>query len=482
MPCLKGPFALPLIAAAAIGSAGVAGSTMAIAAPVTPITARSVAETVDPIIEKSLAETGAPGSAFILVRDGRVVYSKGYGFADIAKREKVDPARTVWPIASITKTVTALAVLQLVDQRRVNLDSDVNRYLKRLKVPLQGFGPLTLRQLLSHTGGIDELPGRQFDGRTAPDMAAFLRTHIKRYRAPGRETAYSTYGIMLAALVLEDVTGVPYDRYVRAHIFAPAGMRSARFISRKGDERGVATPYRLKDGKAEPLPFEYYVSTPASSMVATVADMAKLLELHLGDGRIGNARILSPASMRLMHRQQATVHPALPGWSLGMQMERLNGVTIAEHGGDIGGFSALFDVLPERDVGFFIVSHGEGSNLRFKVQQALIDRFFPDPHPAQVPKPDPANAKALQEYAGRYLSSLACHTCPGSDEDAFTVEANADGTLSLWGQTWIPWKRDLFIRDDGKRLLGFQRDREGVPVAVTGGSWRVADRIKVPRN
>jgi CubicO group peptidase (beta-lactamase class C family) len=439
-----------------------------------PLEREQVAATVDPIIEKSLAESGAPGAAFILVEDGRVVYAKGYGFADLARQERADPARTVWPIASITKTVTALAVLQLVDEGKVDLDTDINHYLKRLKVPSQGYGPLTLRHLLSHTGGIDELPGRQTDGKAAPDMAAFLRTHIKRYRAPGLETAYSTYGIMLAALVLEDVTGETYERYVREHVFAPAGMTSARFVMRTGDEQGVATPYRLKDGKAEPMPFEYYVSTPASSMVATVEDMGRLLMAHLGSGR---ARLLSPAAMALMHRQAATVHPALPGWSLGMQMERLNGVTIAEHGGDIGGFSALFDVLPDKGVGFFIVSHGEGTNLRFKVEQALLDRFFPDPNPPKVPKPRASDAKALKVYAGRYLSSLACRSCKGSEEDAFTVEVNGDGTLSLWGQKWIPLKGDLFIRDDGKRLLGFWRDRKGVPVAVTGGSWRVADRI-----
>jgi hypothetical protein len=83
----------------------------------------------------------------------------------------------------------------------------------------------------------------------------------------------------------------------------------------------------------------------------------------------------------------------------------------------------------------------------------------------------------LRQYAGRYLSSLACHSCAASEEGVFTVEANGDGTLSLWGQTWIPFGRDLFIREDGKRFLGFRRDRRGVPVAVTGGSWRVADRI-----
>lgn len=434
-----------------------------------------IAAIVDPIVEADLAASGAPGAAFVFVQGGRIVYSRGYGTSDLASGARLDPARTDWPIASITKTVTALAVLQLVDRGRVSLDVDVNRYLRRLQVPAQGYPPLTLRHLLSHTGGLDELPGRQFDGAGRPDMAAFLRGKLVRYRAPGPATAYSTYGIMLAAVVLEDVTGVAYSDYVRDNIFRPAGMASARIMEVRGDERGVATPYRLADGRAEPMPYEYYVSSPASSMVATAEDMGRLLLIHLAQGRVGGASILSPRLMLLMHRQQATIDPALPGWGLGMQMDRVNGRDIAEHGGDVGGFSSLFVLLPGENAGFFIVSHGEGGNLRYRVKQALMDGLFPGP-PLHVPVPRAGNAAALREYAGRYLSSLACHTCPDPD-DVFTIEVRADGTLSLWGQSWVPLRRDLFVRADGRSLLGFARDSRGRPAIVSGGSWRVADRL-----
>jgi CubicO group peptidase (beta-lactamase class C family) len=452
-----------------------AGSARADAVPCNQ--AAAIAATVDPIIEAELATTGAPGAAFVFVRGGRIVYARGYGVSDLATGDRADPARTIWPIASITKTVTALAVLQLVDQGRVRLDEDINHYLRRLQVPAQGYRPLTLRHLLSHTGGLDELPGRQFDGAGRRDMAEFIRSRIVRYRAPGRLTAYSTYGIMLAAIVLEDVTGESYADYVRDHILGPAGMASARIMAVRGDDRGVAAPYRLVDGRAEALPFEYYVSTPASSMVATAEDMGRLLLIHLAAGRGGAHRLLSPRLMRAMHSQQATVHPALPGWSLGMQMDRANGRTIVEHGGDIGGFAALFVLLPEENAGFFIVSHGEGSDLRFRVRQALIDRLFPARRRTRVPAPRAANAAALREYAGRYISSLSCHSCAGADDDAFTVEARPDGTLALWGQIWIPLRRDLFIRADGQRLLGFARDAQGRPATVSAGSWRVADRV-----
>jgi CubicO group peptidase (beta-lactamase class C family) len=451
---------------------------LAVAAPAHANLAAKVAATVDPLIEAELEATGTPGAAFVFVQGGRILHARGYGAPDLASGRRVDPAGTVWPIASISKAVTAMAVLQLVGDGRADLDADVNRYLKRLQVPAAGYPPLTLRHLLSHTGGLDELPGRQFDGREPQELANFLRDRIVRFRVPGTLTAYSTYGILLAALVLEDLSDQRYDAYLREKIFTPAGMASARVMIRRGDEAGVATPYEIEDGQARPMPFEWYVSTPASSIVATAEDMGRLLLVHLAAGRAGERRVLSEKLTRAMHEQQATVHPGVPGWSLGLQMDRVNGRTIAEHGGDIGGFSALFVLVPEEDAGFFIVNHGEGSDLRFKVKDALLERLYPAKHPPVVPPPRIEDAKRLAEYAGDYLSSFACRSCPRTPDDVFRVEANLDGTLALWGQRWIPTEPDLFIRDDGQRRLGFSRDAAGRLTAVSAGSWRVADRIR----
>ena len=440
--------------------------------------AATVSGTIDPLIEAELQATGAPGAAFVFVQGGRIVHQRGYGVSDLASGAKPDPERTVWPIASVTKVVTAMAVLQQVDAGHVDLDTDVNRYLKRLHVPAQGYSPLTLRHLLSHTGGLDELPGRQFDGREPVELARFMDKHVRRYRAPGELTAYSTYGILLAALVLEDVTGEKFDVYLREHLFEPAGMTSARVMVRQGDERGVATPYSLDDRRAERMPYEWYVSTPASSVVATAADMGRLLIVQLAGGRAGGRRILSERMTALMQTQQATVHPAVPGWGLGLQMDRVNGRTVAEHGGDIGGFSSLFVLIPEEGAGFYIVNHGEGSNLRYQVKQALLDALYPAKEQPDVPTPKIADAARLSEYAGNYLSSIACRSCPREPDSIFTVKAKPDGTLSLWGQRWIPVGQDLFIRDDGRTYLGFARDPAGGITAVSGGSWRVADRIR----
>jgi hypothetical protein len=239
----------------------------------------------------------------------------------------------------------------------------------------------------------------------------------------------------------------------------------------------MATPYEIDDGRASAVPYEWYMTPPTSSMAATAADMGRLLLVHLASGRAGNAEILSSQLVRTMHEQQVTNHPDLPGWSLGLQLDQVNGVSIAEHGGDIGGFSALFALLPDKQEGFFIVNHGESTDLRFRVKQALLDALYPA-QPASVPATNAKNAPTLAEYAGRYISSITCRTCTLSDDQIFVVKSQPNGTLSLWGQTWVPLRRDLFVRDDGKRLLGFARDDRNKIVSVTGGSWRVADRLQ----
>jgi CubicO group peptidase (beta-lactamase class C family) len=458
-----------------LGTLLCASSALAAGTQAGPEIARQVGAVVDPIIEKEIA-AGTPGAAFVFVRDGKVIYQRGYGVSDLASATKVDPERTVWPIASITKAVTAMATLQLVATGRVKLDDDLNRHLKRLQVPSQGYSPLTLRHVLSHTGALDEIPGRRYDGEQAPDMAAFLKDKLVRYREPGKLTAYSTYGIALAGVLIEDVSGQSYADYLKQHIFEPAGMSSARVMTRQGDEKGVATPYQIDDGRASAIPYEWYVTPPTSSMVATAADMGRLLLVHLADGRADTNEILAPQFVRAMHEQQATNHPDLPGWSLGFQLDEANGVAVVEHGGDIGGFAALLALMPDKHAGLFIVNHGEGSDLRFRVKQALLDALYPA-KPVAVPAADAKNPPALAEYAGRYISSITCRTCTLSDDQIFVVKSQPNGTLSLWGQTWVPLRRDLFVREDGKRLLGFARDEGNKIVSVTGGSWRVADRL-----
>ncbi|HET7600413.1 MAG TPA: serine hydrolase domain-containing protein [Gemmatimonadales bacterium] len=449
---------------------------------------RELAVLVDSVMRAGMAEERIPGAAVVVLDHGRVVLDRGYGVADVATGRAVDPHTTRWPFASITKVVTATALMQLVERGRVRLDADVNRYLKVARVPPHAGPAVTPWHLLTHTDALDELPGRQVESRAARvPLAEFLRTRLVPAGRPGEITRYGTYGIALAGVLIEDVSGVPYAEYVRRELFAPLGMQRTTIDLPLDDSGSVATAYERTTDGVRPTQYEWYQTTPTSSLVSTVDDMARFMALHLGaaprhgggggggGGIEGGGPVLHDSTIRAMARQQATVHPAIPGWGLGWQLDDANGRRVLEHGGDIGGFASLMTLLPDERLGMVVVHHLEGSNLRFALRRAILERFFPDRRPPLHPHPatgDPAR------FAGTYLANNYCRSCPDGAENAqrFEVTAAADGWLELWDERWGEVGPLLFATQDGRRRIGFMRDSLGTVTAVSAGSWRVLER------
>lgn len=422
---------------------------------------------VDAKIEAELAATGTPGAAIVVVREGRIVHTRGYGLADAEAKRAAD-ANTVWPIASMTKVLTAIAAMQLVEAGKLALDRPAADYTNGLRVPDQFDKPILVADLLRHTSGLDELPGRRVArAGDARRLREFLSDHLVQYLAPGTFTSYSSYGMSLAGLLVEEVSGSSYRDYIESRIFRPLGMNDSRIMTRAGDERNLAVPYEIEDGQARRMDYEWYSTPPVASAAASASDMGRLLVALTGD------RILSRATLGSMMKTQATLHPEVPGWGYGFQLDRVSGRDVAEHGGDIGGFAGLLVVVPEERLGFFIIHHGEGSSLRFKLRQMLLDQLVP----GQAAAPVALAGVDLAPYAGTYRASFNCHSCadpPPVPEFAVTVER---GALGLWGDRWIPIAGDLFAREDGRAKLAFVRDGAGRVVALSGGSWRVGERI-----
>jgi CubicO group peptidase (beta-lactamase class C family) len=440
---------------------------------------------VDSAMAAGMARDSIPGAGFILVQAGRVVLAKGYGKADVAAGLAWDPEITVFPIASVTKVFTATAVMQLVERGAIDLNADVNRYLTSVRVPPTYPEPVTTARLLSHTAGFDELPGRQVRsaGELVP-LSRFLSRRLVRIHPPGAVTSYSTYGMALAGLLVEDVSGISYERYLRQHIWEPLAMtRTSMTPTSTGrpevNGASVAVAYEKDDDGLQAVPYEIYQTPPSSSILSTVADMGHFLMAHLQNGRYGTHRILNDTTASRMHRQYATLHPRLPGWTLGFQVNDLNSRYLIEHGGDIGGFSSLLTMLPHEGVGSFVVHHLEGGNLRFDLRQLILDRYFPNSRPPEVPRPDSSAAPRLRRLAGTYRASIYCHSCKGGGPNVqdFEVTANRDGTISVWGERWVETSPRYFVSADGKKHLGFAEDPAGHIVGLTAGSWRVLERV-----
>jgi CubicO group peptidase (beta-lactamase class C family) len=440
---------------------------------VSAIDPRALEALLDSVIPRGMAAEHLPGAVFTLVQNGRVVFARGYGVSDVNAKRPVSPDSTVFRIGSITKVFTATAVAQLADRGRIGLDRDVNEYLKRLQVARTYAEPVTATHLLSHTAGFDELPGVR-QARSAElllPLHEFLRDKLVRIRPPGRVTAYSSFGMALAGLLVEEVSGLSYEEYLRRHIWQPLGMQQT-YITPGGAPLG----YDYSNDVVTRAPYEWYHTVPASSINSTAADMARFMIAHLE----GGGTILSEAATRQMHRRHATMHPKIPGWGLGFQENDLNGERIFEHGGDIAGFSALLVLLPDRRTGFFVAHHREGSNLRFTVQQAVLDRFYPDRHPPEK-LPSPGGQWALAErFVGTFRWNIYCRTCNPSVQQLpeFAVTANEDGSINVNRKRWIEVSPFYFRSTEGRQRLGFAADSTGRVMHLTGGSWMVMERVR----
>jgi len=433
---------------------------------------------VDSVVRSGMAAEKIPGAAVVVLSGGRIVLERGYGLADVASSRGVNPRTTLWPFASITKVFTATAVVQLAARGRVDLASDANRYLRSVRIPANSWRPITVANLLTHTDALDELPGRQAPSREKLlPLDQFLRSRLVRIGPPGIVTRYGSYGVAVAGVLIQDVSRLSYEGYLTRNLFEPLRMRKSSIGPPLDGADSLASPYAINDGRLEKISPEWYHTTPTSSLVSTVDDMARFMALHLETplSRIADT-VLPRKWIREMARQQTTIHPSIPGWGYGWQQNDANGQRIVEHGGDIGGFASLLTLIPDERFGLLVVSHLEGSALRFKLKQAILDKYFPDKRVPRLGASRPQNE--LLAYAGTYLANNYCRTCTDGERNAqrFEIAANDDGSLALWDDKWREIAPLLFSSQDGKRRIGFMRDSAGNVIAVSAGSWRVIER------
>ena len=435
---------------------------------------------LDAIFKKEMEQQHIPGAAFVFVKDGRVFFSKGYGFANLERQQRVVPELTVFRIGSISKVFTANAIVQLADRDRIRLNTDVNRYLTRLKVPETYPEPVTAAQLLTHTAGFDEIrPGTQGpNAASVLPLADFLRTRLVRIRPPGKTIAYSTYGITLAGLLVEEVSGMSFESYLARNIWQPLKMDRTNINVPAALKEDLAPGYDYVNGKNEPQAYEWYHTTPASSINSTTMDMARFMIMHLQNGRLGNARVMSEGAARDMHRQHATGHRQLPGFAYGFYEDDYQGLRIIEHGGNVAGFSSMMVLLPDRNAGFFIVNHHEITNLREIVKWALLERYYPPKQAPTIPRPAPDFNTRAPLFVGSYRWNISCQTCETHLQlPILKVTSNPDGTLSMNNKRWVEVSPLFFVREDGGGKIAFRADSSGKITHLFSGGFWVFERI-----
>lgn len=441
-----------------------AGDTLA--APPQPA---DVSAFLDAFFEAQMEALHVPGAVFLMVRDSTVLVTKGYGYADLEANRRVNPATTLFQVASVSKLFTATAVMQMVEQGRVNLDADVNQYLQTIQVEPAFGEPVTLAHLLTHTAGFDE----RYIGYAARDAASVrpLGTYLAdrmppRTIPPGTVISYSNHGFGLAGLLVEDVSGEAFARYVEKHILYPLGMQMSTFDLPLPDSLAphLAQGYRWTGETYEPLPLLFRNVPPAGALSVTANDMARFVIAHLNNGRYRNTQLLKEATALEMHRQQFTHHPRLPGMAYGFMEQHVNGHRVLHHGGDVPGYRSLLFLLPEQKTGFFVAYNASSSALRKELVHQFMDRFYPAP--AQIEPLTPGPDVNLNRYTGVYLLNRygrrSLEKLLLLFNESFYVWSDSAGYLvTRHGEQWVEVEPLLFRQAEKDAYLAFQADDRG---------------------
>jgi CubicO group peptidase (beta-lactamase class C family) len=317
----------------------------------------------------------AVGLAVGVVHHGHLEFFSGHGLADIVSNTPVTKD-TVFRIGSITKTFTAIAVLQLWEQGLIDLDAPANDYLRAYKlIPAKAaHWPATVRQLLTHTAGLPQLvyPSRAFKpilgetvrfGQRLPTLAEFYCGGLRLVAEPGTRHTYSNHNFATLGQLVEDTSGKRLDRYFREHILDPLGMADTDLLRSERVRSRLATGYALRADGPHPVSDCDVVTVGAGSIYSTTSDMARYVAALLGGGANAHGSVLKPETLASMYAPHYQPDPRLPGVGLAFFRGEVGGHLVVEHDGLVPGFSSQLSVAPDDGVGVVAFTNGARSAM-----------------------------------------------------------------------------------------------------------------------
>jgi CubicO group peptidase (beta-lactamase class C family) len=493
--------------AAVIAQAPKATDTKASAAPSKPavsevsspiahdLTADDVGAFLDGFMPQEIEHADIAGAVVAVVKDGKLLFAKGYGYSDVAKKTPVSPETTLFRPGSISKLFTWTAVMQQVELGKLDLDRDVNDYLD-FKIPPAFGKPITLRNIMTHTTGFEETAKNLFvdSAEELRPTGEYLRVHMpERIFPPGATPAYSNYATTMAAYIVERVSGQDFNDYVEQHIFKPLNMTHATFRQPLPEalKPDMSNGYIL--GSGEPKHFEFVQVAPAGSLSASAVDMTHFMIAHLQNGRYGDAQILKPETAIQMHaRQQGVWLPSMNAMCLGFYEQWLDGHRSIGHGGDTVSFHSNLHLILDANVGLFVSYNSPGRaeiDPRGLLFNKFMERYFPAP-PSNQPTlataaQDAASVAGVYEVSRRFDTNvLAITTVLG--ETKITVNPK-DNTISMGakGLNQQPERfREItpmvFRQVDGNAKIAFAPDPSGRRIAYIDYPFMVFQQISNP--
>jgi len=455
------------LTAACIAGIGVTFGSAAHAAP--ELNAADLGAFLDGYLPIEMDRADVAGAAVVVVKDGQVLLARGYGYADMKTRRIVSPETTLFRIGSVSKLFTWMAVMQLVEQGKLDLDADVQQYLDfRLK---PGIGPITLRLLMTHRAGFEEAVAGMW---AQPGEGLGLRDYLiaqqpARIFAPGAMPAYSNYGATLAGYIVERRSGKAFDAYVEQHILRPLGMAHTSFAQPLPAAISAGMSEGYEDGSGSPRPFEIIRVGPAGSASSSGLDMARFMIAQLDGGAVDGQRVLRADTLAQMQSPQWRHHPLGPALTLGPFEDAGFGQRVLVHGGDSVWFHSGLYLLPAQRVGIFVVQNSQGRRtLRDPLFRRFVARYFPAPTAAALKA-----SETDTSVAGAYMSSRRGESGPlrlTSLLEQTTVKVGTNGELTTSRGRWLNGRAIPYRAvgsgvwqnaDDPSRQLFFRKDAAG---------------------
>jgi CubicO group peptidase (beta-lactamase class C family) len=425
-------------------------------------------ERINRFIEERRVLAGVPGISIVMVQNDSVVYSHGYGLANIKTKTPMTDA-TLLEIGSTTKSMTALAIMQLVEAGKLELDQTVKYYLPWFASADNNHASdkITLRQCLTHTSGLSD---ESIPHDTAMDDLALERwvrsfKNSKLEFVPGARTKYSNFGYAVLGLIVQKVSGVSFEKYLNENLFKPLEMQRTTLDPKIANELGLAQGYRGTPGRFKATPRQLgRLGAPAGSLTASSArDIGNYLVMQLNGGQFHGRKIVSEASLLETQKPQVNYHFGIPTYNLtheikygfGWRVFQSRGLNLLAHNGTVGRMGSVFLLSPEHKFGVAVLWNLEVEGLDLELALGLLD-FLRNDESVIIPVPRSTRAvksikTKLEPFTGTYTSS----------EGKIEVSINAKNNLQLQKSDAIlklePIKNNVFqVRNAGEFNWRFQ--------------------------
>lgn len=339
---------------------------------------------LDTMIEQGVRETHVPGVAIGIVLDGKFVYARGFGQATLGQADRPVTPETLFHMASVTKPFVATAIMQLVEQGKIDLDAPVTKYLPYFRLDDPRYIKITIRQMLTHTSGMPDV--KDYEWNKPQDDDGALERYVRSLKGekllwdPGTRFAYSNMAFDVLGDVIAKVSGMTFEDYVEQQILKPTGMLSSTLLLKKADAKRLASGYTSNKSSdavaAELVPVAYpynRIHSPDGDLMSSVNDMARWAMVNLNRGELDGKRILRSSTYDVMWKPMAEVEfcrngPCRkPGNQVGISwfLETKDGELYVAHGGGDDGFITSLVMVPSRKFALVMMTNSDSAGLQF---------------------------------------------------------------------------------------------------------------------